>query len=218
MEINPVYDIINKIESRISTIVNCMDRLMQPGIINSFKAEFEKRLNPNINKINEKILKATGENSIKVKEDEIRTTESGIKGFLPVEEENSDIKDIIQLVDMFCDEMNVDPDLVKSMIRVESNFNPLATSECGAMGLMQLMPGTARSLGVDDAYDIYQNLNGGIKLVKTLIDSFNGDIKMALAAYNAGSGRVKEYGGVPPIPETENYISSILSIYNPNLL
>lgn len=225
MEVNLVSGTVSRIESRINTIINRFDSLLSTGDQESFKAEFEKILAEDINEISNVITENTVENHIDEKintgctsvvETAVPFTETG--NVLPEEKESPVKEKILQLVNMFCDEIGVDPDLVKSMISIESNFDPRATSKCGAMGLMQLMPDTARSLGVEDAYDIYQNLNGGITMIRKLLESFNGDVKLALAAYNAGSGRVREYGGVPPIPETENYVNSVLSSYNPALL
>ncbi len=125
---------------------------------------------------------------------------------------------INEIVDEISAKNNVDPNLVKSVIKVESNFNPDATSHVGAMGLMQLMPKTASALGVSDPYDIYQNIDGGIRLIRTLLNSFSGNTKLALAAYNAGSKRVMDCGDVPPIPETQNYVRKVLELYNPELL
>lgn len=125
---------------------------------------------------------------------------------------------INEIVDEMSAKNNVDPNLIKSVIKVESNFNPVATSSVGAMGLMQLMPKTASALGVLDPYDIYQNIDGGIRLMKTLLNSFSGNTKLALAAYNAGSKRVMDYGDVPPIQETQNYVRKVLELYNSELL
>lgn len=108
---------------------------------------------------------------------------------------------------------SVDPALVKAIIANESGFNANATSNVGAQGLMQLMPGTAASLGVGDAYDPAQNVAGGTKYIKELLDRFGGDVKLAVAAYNAGPGAVEKYGGVPPYAETKNYVQNVLSSY-----
>jgi soluble lytic murein transglycosylase-like protein len=108
---------------------------------------------------------------------------------------------------------NVDPALVKAIIANESGFNANATSNVGAQGLMQLMPGTAQGLGVTNAYDPAQNVWGGTKYIKGLLDRFNGDVKMAIAAYNAGPGAVEKYGGVPPYAETQNYVQNVLASY-----
>jgi soluble lytic murein transglycosylase-like protein len=104
----------------------------------------------------------------------------------------------------------VDPNLIRAVIRAESNFRPNAESSAGAIGLMQLMPGTARGLGVDDPFDPAQNINGGVKLLHRLLRKYDNRIPLALAAYNAGMGAVEKYGGVPPYKETQTYIKRIL--------
>jgi soluble lytic murein transglycosylase-like protein len=108
---------------------------------------------------------------------------------------------------------NVDVKLLKAIAHAESNFNPNATSSSGAMGVMQLMPSTAKSLGITDAYNAYDNIMGGAKVIAEHLANYNGDVSLALAAYNAGSGNVAKYGGVPPFTETQNYIKKILAYY-----
>jgi hypothetical protein len=109
---------------------------------------------------------------------------------------------------------NVDVKLLKAIAFCESNFNPNATSRSGAMGVMQLMPKTAEGLGVTNAYDARQNILGGAKCIANHLNSFNGNIELALAAYNAGPGAVKKYNGVPPYQETQNYVVKVQKYYN----
>lgn len=108
---------------------------------------------------------------------------------------------------------HVDKALVKAIVANESAFMPGATSPTGAQGLMQLEPGTAAALGVTDPYDPEQNVNGGTRYIRALLDRFGGDATRALAAYNAGPGAVEKYGGVPPYAETRAYVERVLESY-----
>lgn len=103
--------------------------------------------------------------------------------------------------------------LVESVIKVESAFNPWAVSRKGAQGLMQLMPATASSLGVRDVFNPRQNIEGGVRHLRYLIDRYAGDLRLALAAYNAGEGAVNTHGGIPPYPETQQYVRKVLDIH-----
>ena len=107
----------------------------------------------------------------------------------------------------------VDPALVKAIIMAESGYNPRAISKKGAKGLMQLMPGTAQALGVEDSFNPKQNISGVVRYFKQLVKKFNGDVELALAAYNAGSKKVRHYQGVPPFKATRHYIKKVFKYY-----
>jgi len=122
----------------------------------------------------------------------------------------SKIKELISRVSQ---KHGVDEKLVNALVNQESGFNPNAKSKVGALGLMQLMPATAKGLGVTNPMDPEQNVEGGVKYLKSMLDKYNGNIILALAAYNAGPGAVDKYDGVPPYKETQNYVRSILASY-----
>lgn len=113
------------------------------------------------------------------------------------------------IIDDHARAQGLSPVLVRAVIEAESAFNPRAVSRVGAMGLMQLMPGTAKDLGVVDPFDPVQNIRGGTTYLRTLLDRFDGDVRLALAAYNAGPGAVERYDNVPPYRETRNYVAKI---------
>ncbi|ANA40221.1 lytic transglycosylase [Geobacter anodireducens] len=122
-----------------------------------------------------------------------------------------DPREFEPIIDQCALEYGVDRSLVKAVIHAESGYNPNALSPKGASGLMQLMPKTAKDLKVANSFDPKENIKGGVRYLRFLLDTFKGDVALALAAYNAGMSRVAQYGGVPPYQETRTYIDRVLS-------
>ena len=148
---------------------------------------------------------------------EVGVPPEAVRGFVPDEvlDEVGDpaTGDLRELAATAARRHGLDPELVMAVVSVESSFRPRAVSPKGAQGLMQLMPGTARSLGVADALDPAQNLDGGARHLGQLLELYGGDLVRALAAYNAGQGAVQRHGGVPPYRETQTYVKKVLDRY-----
>jgi soluble lytic murein transglycosylase-like protein len=144
---------------------------------------------------------------------------SNSKGARSVNQSGDISGDILNAIELSSRKYGEDDSLIESVIEQESDFNPDAVSSAGAQGLMQLMPGTARSLGVDNPFDVLENIDGGTRYIKTLLDAFNGDKKLALAAYNGGIGRMNKLGvdtdeEISKMPsETQNYVTRVLRNY-----
>lgn len=135
------------------------------------------------------------------------TVDNHFSNYMDQQKNGSYLEQIFQKAS---DTYQVSKDLLKAMAKAESNFRADATSHCGAMGIMQLMPATAASLGVTDAYDPEQNIMGGAQYISRLLEKYNGNLAFAVAAYNAGSGNVDKYGGIPPFKETQGYVAKVL--------
>jgi soluble lytic murein transglycosylase-like protein len=127
-------------------------------------------------------------------------TVSGLKGK----------KDFSEIIRQASAKYGIDESVITAVIKQESSFNPAAVSSCGAQGLMQLMPATARSLGVEDPFNPEENIMAGTRYLRQKLDEFDGNLALALAAYNAGSGAVRKYGGIPPYQETRTYVDKVI--------
>ena len=126
------------------------------------------------------------------------------------EKETSDRQKIDAIIKNTAQKYDLKPTLIKAVIKAESDFNPDVVSRAGAQGLMQLMPETSKDLGVSDPFDVEQNIDGGVRYLRQMMDQFNGNVRLALAAYNAGPGAVERYQGIPPYEETIQYVQKVL--------
>lgn len=141
-----------------------------------------------------------------------RTARANSTALIPVDK--AKLMSMINInIDSASKKYGIDPNLVRAVIQQESSFNPNSLSHTGAQGLMQLMPGTADALGVTDPWDISQNIDGGTKYIRDQLQAFNGDVSLALAAYNAGPQSVIKYNGIPPYEETQDYVTKVLGYY-----
>ena len=184
--------------------------------------ELERRIRPERNEDAPEREKSRFVDVLDDSEKKLRKAKPSVPGLVPdkpqaaKKAQSSSGGDWEGQISSLADKYGVEEALVRAVIKMESGGKTTAVSHKGAMGLMQLMPGTAKMLGVDDPFDPVQNLEGGIKYLSQLSDKYKGDLTKTLAAYNAGPGRVDACGGIPPFPETQNYVKNVLSMYSRN--
>ena len=203
------YSRVNEINNRINSINQPQTIQVQP------QTSFEKILAQSKSEVESESIFKTEDNLPKLQEKKpVIKTNNPFGSLTTSNKDKAGMKaKIIGYIKNACDKYGVEEKLVHALVRQESGFNPNAVSKAGAKGLMQLMPGTARSLGVIDSFDPEQNIEGGVKYLKQMLDRYNGNKILALAAYNAGPGAVDKYSGVPPYKETQNYVKAILKNY-----
>jgi len=143
----------------------------------------------------------------------IRDSSGQLSGAVDPANSTSSYTSYDEVIRSASDRHNIDPDLIRAVIKVESDFNSVARSNKGAMGLMQLMPDTARLHNVADVFDPIANIEGGVRHLRLLLNRFQGDLELSLAAYNAGMKAVEKHGGIPPFSETKEYVRRVLSYY-----
>ena len=199
---------VRHVQARIAQL---QEQFGMPGNIpgTGFSQKLEKEMQKSLGvAASDKASVTAGENKKQPLPEVQKLKNSGkVLADMPLADQN-----LSTLIEAAARKYNVDPKLVAAVAEVESNGNQEAVSSAGAIGVMQLMPDTAASLGVDP-YNKQQNIEGGAKYLRQMLDTFGGDTKKAVAAYNAGPGAVKDYGGVPPYKETQNYVNKVLDIY-----
>jgi hypothetical protein len=210
---------VNYIENSFAQLEGIAQNFATP--VNTIESDFKKILDKKLEETDTIEKTATPEEKTNVSaeiklEDEIKTNPEikeaiELKSKIDLKAQSANVD---ELIETFSEKYNIDSDFIKAIIKQESGFNAKATSKKGAMGLMQLMPKTAESLGVVDAYNPSQNIEGGVKYLKGLLEKFDNNQELALAAYNAGPNAVKKYGGIPPYKETQNYVKAIMGTYN----
>lgn len=201
MEDNSVFQDIDRVISRIEEIrrrFGYKKKLYYPSFESIYNRAMDKNVNNNQNK------KELDKNRASGKSDNKQVNKPEVKN-------NSNYSSTEEIIKKASEKYKIPDELIKAVIKQESNFNEKAVSNKGAMGLMQLMPDTAKLLNVGNPFDIEENIFGGTKYLRDLIDLYNGNLNKALAAYNAGPSRVNN--GIPEIPETKNFISSVIEYY-----
>jgi len=189
--------------------------------INEIRSRFKsKRHNQNQQPAQQRETQAQGfdeQVSRRMRENESTVAEPrGVQQINRTDARHMSIEEIQTMAREYANANRVPAGLVNAIIETESSYNPSAVSPRGAMGLMQLMPATARQLGVENPFMPEENVRGGVQLIRQLLDRYNGDYRKALAAYNAGEGAVDRHNGVPPYSETQNYVNRVIDSYQRN--
>lgn len=207
---NKVNNLTNEPQNPLDTIYPNNAKTNSPSFEKVLQATTKSNfgtllLNPQLKQVNANIVNQTPQISLNNALQEVMSAQANTV--------SATKSQILNVVNQIAEKHGVDEKLVQALIKQESGFNPNAKSKAGAMGLMQLMPSTAKNLGVQDPYNIVQNVEGGVKYLKSMLNKYNGNVILALAAYNAGPGAVDKYDGVPPYKETQNYVRNILVNY-----
>lgn len=208
--IRAIYERINEIQKHISNITSTYSI---NGVKKTYNYELNQKTSSTQSKTFREILQEVmmeSNSSEETKVNILSNPEETWREILNIDNRENKFDKIIEEASS---KFGLPKELIKAVIKAESNFNPIAISPKNAMGLMQLIPSTAKEMGVEDVFDPYQNIMGGTKYLKMLLDKYNGNLFLALSAYNAGPDRVDKSGGIPNIEETKTYVDRVLKFY-----